>query len=635
EDQSPDIRVLTQDFGWQGDGFWLHGPGVTVDNNVVAGASGHAFIYWPLGLVEEGLGEALAEVEIDGVPVEVRPKHVEVPSFDGNIAYGAPKALNIAYLHTDNRDDNDEHQEIEGLLTPVPQSFEDQLQSTFSNFTAWNIELNAIAAPYSGRLTFENIDIIGTGEGGSIGIKLDQFDNENDITVRNVTIDGFDVGLAAQRQGEGLIDGARISARTSDIRISLPDGAPRELDIRNVEFLDESLIYSDLSERVNINLDGAHDLGLAGGLFGDAEGFFDEGNLLNIPPIFLPDRITYETTDGEVLGLYFDLQDPSFVPVVPGGELSDFVSDDIVGLTNGELYEQFGFATGGVPAPSNTTPDFVEGGFSGAPTEANTSFPPEPNPYWVDFLDQFGVEIPWQQITNASPQSGSGAGNDGDENSVPPESGAGAGGGDEPVIDTPESDDDDPILEAPVSDTETVEDNDTDGNVPNDERADTSDEVEDEAVVADIQPDNDAVFEEGVLENNPLLEDDDIEIAFPIPEDSEDVGFIPDRDDMDQAAERARDREELDRQAEQERDEEELELEFADDEEHVFFDPDAGDEPHSHISEDAVEIHGEDDQWFLDLMTLLMRDGEEHSASKFLAYEKVPEPYLENIDWFF
>ncbi|MEM6566476.1 MAG: G8 domain-containing protein, partial [Pseudomonadota bacterium] len=397
EDQSPDIRVLTQDFGWQGDGFWLHGPGVVVDNNVVAGASGHAYIYWPLGLVEEGLGEALAEVDIDGVPVEVRPKQIEVPSFDGNIAYGAPKALNVAYLHTDNRDDNDEHQVLEGLLAPVPQSYEDQLQSTFSNFTAWNIDLNAIAAPYSGRLTFENIDIIGTGVGGSIGVKLDQFDNENDITVRNVTIDGFEVGLAAQRQGEGLIDGARIAANGSDIRISMPDGAPRELDIRNVEFLDESLIFSDMSERVNINMDAAHDLGLAGGLFGDPEGFFDEENLINVPPIFLPDRITYQTADGEVAGLYFDLQDPNFIPVVPDGELSRFVSEDIVGLTNSELYEQYGFAAGGVPAPSNISQGLADGGFSGAPAELNATFPPEPNEYWVDYLAQFGVEIPWQE----------------------------------------------------------------------------------------------------------------------------------------------------------------------------------------------------------------------------------------------
>ncbi|MEM6940838.1 MAG: DUF4214 domain-containing protein [Pseudomonadota bacterium] len=409
EDQSPDFRVLAQDFGWQGDGFWLHGPGVKVDNNVVAGASGHAFIYWPLGLVEEGLGEALAQVEIDGVSVDVRPKQIEVPSFDGNVAYGAPKALNIAYLHTDNRDDNDAHQEAEGLLTPVPQSYENQLQSTFSNFTAWNIELNAIAAPYSGRLTFENIDVLGTGEGTSIGIKLDQFANENDITVRNVTIDGFDIGIAAQRQGEGLIDGAQIAAGVSDIRVSMPDSAPRLLDMRNVEHLRESLIYSDLSGRVNISMEAAQDLGLSGGLFGDDDaGFFDEGSLFNVPPIFLPDRITYETSEGDVIGLYFDLQAPDFVPVVPGGELAGFVAQDIVGLTNSALYAQYGFAAGGGPAPEDTTSGFLVGGFSGAPAELSASFPPEPNPYWVDFLAEFGIEIPWQEAASASPDNSTG-----------------------------------------------------------------------------------------------------------------------------------------------------------------------------------------------------------------------------------
>ncbi|MEM8947327.1 MAG: G8 domain-containing protein, partial [Planctomycetota bacterium] len=168
-EQSPDIRVLTQDFGWQGDGFWFHGAGVTVDDNVVSGASGHGFIYWTLGLVEKGLGENLVRVSnlpgrdlFDDQSTFVRTKHVPVPSFDGNSTYSAAKGLVVAYLHTDNRDDNDDHFVGEEILDPVPQAYEDQLQSTFSNYTAWNVTLSGVAAPYSGRLTFENIELLGT-----------------------------------------------------------------------------------------------------------------------------------------------------------------------------------------------------------------------------------------------------------------------------------------------------------------------------------------------------------------------------------------------------------------------------------------------------------------------------------------
>ncbi|MEM9147009.1 MAG: G8 domain-containing protein, partial [Pseudomonadota bacterium] len=61
-EQAPDARLGSQDYGWQGDGFWFHGSGVTVDDNVVSGASGHAYIYWQLGLVERGLGENMVDV---------------------------------------------------------------------------------------------------------------------------------------------------------------------------------------------------------------------------------------------------------------------------------------------------------------------------------------------------------------------------------------------------------------------------------------------------------------------------------------------------------------------------------------------------------------------------------------------
>lgn len=52
EEELVDVRESRQDFAFQGDGFWLHGTDLRVENNVVAGATGHAFIYWPEGLIE-------------------------------------------------------------------------------------------------------------------------------------------------------------------------------------------------------------------------------------------------------------------------------------------------------------------------------------------------------------------------------------------------------------------------------------------------------------------------------------------------------------------------------------------------------------------------------------------------------
>ncbi|MEO1469006.1 MAG: G8 domain-containing protein, partial [Pseudomonadota bacterium] len=124
--QEPDARAGTQDYGWQGDGFWLHGANVAVDGNVVSGASGHGYIYWTLGLTQKAKGETLVDVAIlpqggmigpDGTLV--RTKQVPVPSFVGNEAYSVSKGLQIHYLHTDNRDPGDRE-----LGLTVPQAYE-------------------------------------------------------------------------------------------------------------------------------------------------------------------------------------------------------------------------------------------------------------------------------------------------------------------------------------------------------------------------------------------------------------------------------------------------------------------------------------------------------------------------------
>ncbi|MEM7311864.1 MAG: G8 domain-containing protein [Planctomycetota bacterium] len=399
--QEPDARVDRQDFGWQGDGFWFHGSGVTVDDNVVSGATGHAYIYWMLGLVEKGLGENLVDVgnlpngDLIGEPgTLVRTKQVPVPSFAGNSAYAASKGLNLYYLHTDNRDDSDEHFVAEELLADVPQEYEDQLQSTFSNFIAWNVPLVGIDAPYAGRVTFESVELVGTGMEGSVGIKLDQFANQNDITVRNIMVDGYLTGIAAQRQGQALIDTAEISALT-DIRINAPNSDARNLEINNVEFLPLSDLFDQGEERVNISLDASFDLGLGGGLFGIDEFFFDEETLFDVPPMFQRDRIVLNSPGYENVGLFFEPQSADFVPVPEGSELAGFVDSELVDLTNAQLQDQFeiSFSDAVTPTGASFAP-IVDGGMVGDPLPQFDCLPPADDTYWVNFLTELDVYVP-------------------------------------------------------------------------------------------------------------------------------------------------------------------------------------------------------------------------------------------------
>ncbi|MEM9098399.1 MAG: G8 domain-containing protein, partial [Pseudomonadota bacterium] len=291
-DQAPGQRVTTQDYGWQGDGFWFHGANVEVEGNIVSGATGRAYIYWGLGLVEQGLGEKMVRVSdlpnghLTGLPPDamVRTKHMPVASFDNNTAYATVKGLNVTYLHTDLREEQDAFLESENRLLPIAQAYEDQLQSTFSNYTAWNVPLSAIEANYSGRLNFQNVDVIGSGAEASVGISLDNFAATNHLTVRNATVDGYAVGIAAPRNGDSTIDGAQISAPT-DIRINAPDLGPRDLSISNVVFNPLSSIFSEASEadfrRTNIEMNATLDIGLFG-----SEILFGEESLTKIPGMF-------------------------------------------------------------------------------------------------------------------------------------------------------------------------------------------------------------------------------------------------------------------------------------------------------------------------------------------------------------
>src|SRR5262249_29351685 len=64
--QGIESRQQFQDFGHQGDGFWLQGGNVSLTNNVVAGMRHSGYVVFPRGLVQAGLGVTT----IDGADVD-------------------------------------------------------------------------------------------------------------------------------------------------------------------------------------------------------------------------------------------------------------------------------------------------------------------------------------------------------------------------------------------------------------------------------------------------------------------------------------------------------------------------------------------------------------------------------------
>lgn len=227
----PDTREGRQDYGFQGDGFWFHSPNVRVEGNIVSGASGHAYIWWPEGLLERNADGSTSKVFHDTAnvpngdligPDGTRMQIMDVPiaSFDGNQGYASTKGIQIFYLHTEFFGDGLHNED--GTIDP-PAAYDAQMRSTLSNSTIWNVAQSAFAAPYANRLTLDNLRLVGSGEAGTVGLDLSHFMNAIGLEVQDVTIDGFGVGMRVTTEGEVSTQGTTFANNLVDTQDIIPD----------------------------------------------------------------------------------------------------------------------------------------------------------------------------------------------------------------------------------------------------------------------------------------------------------------------------------------------------------------------------------------------------------------------------
>jgi hypothetical protein len=138
----PDLRGDVQDFGVDGDGFWLSGHLVSMQNNVSAGASAHGIIIWSDGLVEADVARGRASVNVsdvanghlitgrDTIPTWWAP----LAEITNNESYGATVGFRSRYVHS------------AGYLgeigspfhTPPDQAYIDTLSPTVDGLTVWD-----------------------------------------------------------------------------------------------------------------------------------------------------------------------------------------------------------------------------------------------------------------------------------------------------------------------------------------------------------------------------------------------------------------------------------------------------------------------------------------------------------------
>ncbi len=363
----PDLGFEEQEFGNDGDGFWLSGHMVAMRNNVAAGSSAHGIIYWSDGLVEADIPRGRTSVKVSDIQNgHLIPNRETIPTWwaplaevSGNECYGSSVGFRVRYLHA-------QTYMGEGgspFHASPPQAYIDSLEPVIEGLTVWG-NRDGVLLNYTERVSLKNALIVGIGapfvlDGGTansgMGLDLGTEVTRGFGRVENVTIEGFEMGYVVPRNDQWVFEDLTLRNLT-DMLIAEPRQGPRTITMNRIEFggLDGTAV-AGRSGRRNILL--MADL--------DYTGFQ--------PYWFvMPDRLTL---DGQ--GIYYNEQAANVVPLTQSMEdLLERVPQEYFNKSNQELQNQFGLSYGGVipPADARAVP-YVSGGIVGTRAPASTRFP--------------------------------------------------------------------------------------------------------------------------------------------------------------------------------------------------------------------------------------------------------------------
>jgi hypothetical protein len=310
-----EARAHNHDFGIQGNGFWLQGPGVEMSENISAGSRGVGFVIY--AATSKTLFDAanLGDPSLAGGQVAVPVSAVPIKSFIGNTAYTAPVALQV-WRHMFGMTDG------EGVI---------------EDFFSWNTS-GGIDVRYSSHLTIRNARLVGnlqeyTGTGiGTI--------TSHDMVFDNVNIEGFHVGIVLPTRRSSVVLGGDFAAVNA---LYIEKGHD---DMRTVHILSPTfatLTSGQLRGRIQHHIYMA-DQRTATTLFAGQSQYFTQ------------DRVTYTTRSGNSVQLYYAEQMPNYVPY-PAATAPTNIPSEYLNKTNQQLINEFGLAFNGKlvwgPAPTN------------------------------------------------------------------------------------------------------------------------------------------------------------------------------------------------------------------------------------------------------------------------------------------
>lgn len=335
-------RLDIQDFGHSGDGFWLQGPGVIVENNAAAGMTGNGLVLYTRALTEwefqddnapfdQGTLFSASNLEFSEVAKDANFAEVyDVPvrHFRNNEAYGSETGFNLDYFSYRPDVDFERPRHV--------------VQSVVENLTTWNAR-TGVAVAYVSHTDLRNVIVIGkvsrpTGYGVKAHIK------SAGVNFENLHVEGFLYGLTLPRRGVNSVVGGyfnNIDGITAlSMQQTLSDGTPvgfstLENTIRDVTFGTLAPTALRGASQRNIVLTS-----------------FNVANKGSFENVFQPMSVILDGGAFENQRVYFALQSPNAVVFPTSAPL---LNAAWLGKTNRELHDEFGLAFGDAIAPD----DFV------------------------------------------------------------------------------------------------------------------------------------------------------------------------------------------------------------------------------------------------------------------------------------
>lgn len=420
-----DVREEVQDFAWQGDAFWFHSTGLSVEGNVAAGVSGHAFIFWPEGLIENGLGmrrgtptihvpDPTQAALLNGVPNNFVFECWFIPqqSFKNNTAYTTTKGLTIFYLHTRFLD------EVEEKYNIPPEAYRRSLNAVFDGIIIWNIKYKGIDMFFSSDITIQNSRIVGYGSASSVvGMDLDHFHNLDDWFFINNKVEGFNnnnIGLSPPTNAKVTIDGGNYNNSATDIGIRETNFHLEIDDVPSNSTPNRTMTISNMNfSNPNRNIVLQPELILNQ----PAEDGFDFAEDIKDELYFgLDDHITLNYGPFQNATLYFDQQAADFIPITNANYKPIELPDEPTGVsipvayrnkTNAQLQTIFNppssFGGDLMPATAVAHPSIVGGKVSAiSANPCETAIPVAPTSLTATNNNCTSISLSWSSVLCAT-----------------------------------------------------------------------------------------------------------------------------------------------------------------------------------------------------------------------------------------